>query len=325
MKSSFWWRSAARSDWLALGAIAAGLVLLSAGSAAAKTTSTSPDELLSKPILRKDGFKFSLDAFQGGPRPGGGRYPSSVFATLHKGSGSGAHALGELDSYDFFKGMTFTAEASLKSAHVKRHLRAEAGSIDMKFTATDPAVPVPVPKGCTGSPGIMRKGVLRGTFHLSANDLGTVKTKSIPARLERPYTIASCRQRQQHGTEISGSKHTGTLKAGRSFVVNVTRPAKRGDDLLESIFSSTYGSGFQFAHGYQVLAPRSDYTYSHNLSRATIKGYAAIHGSAWYKGTPAKNNMSVGTLDGDMSVHLASIGTVKPFTRGVLQCVQSHF
>jgi hypothetical protein len=67
----------------------------------------------------------------------------------------------------------------------------------------------------------------------------------------------------------------------------------------ESIGVSDSGSGFSFDHELTVLAPRSDYTCTKNLAKATLKGYGPIHGSASYTGTPAVNGTSNGTLSGD--------------------------
>jgi hypothetical protein len=70
-----------------------------------------------------------------------------------------------------------------------------------------------------------------------------------------------------------------------------------------------------------------DYTSAADLSRATLKGYAGMQGTADYMGTSGVRNpvgvlSSKGKLNGDLSVDMAAIGTVQPFASGPLRAFQ---
>jgi hypothetical protein len=152
-------------------------------------------------VKKNAGFKLSVLASKGNPTACGGPCPSSVGAFLVKHSGSGVGSTTQTNDYGLSSGITFMGSKNLSSAKVSGTFAKRRGSIRMTFHATKAATAVPVPKGCTGTPGKQRKGVLKGSFKLKADKLGTETLKSIRATFVKPPKITSCSPgHPSHGT-----------------------------------------------------------------------------------------------------------------------------
>jgi hypothetical protein len=326
--------SGARGFGLLLaGARGLGVVLLAATTVAlafpaAASAAGTTEWLFTGKVKTNDGFKLSLRAL-----PNSRHHPTTVDAFLHRRSGSGVGSVFQDSDYTFTRGLTLFGSKKLGSAHISGTFAGKRGSINMRFTATGAATKVPVQKGCFGTPGEKRKGTLRGSFDLKADKLGSVKLGSVRATLERPPHITACAG--PRGVQASGDAgrqrhylNTGPPHRGESngVGVDVVKPGGTAP-VTEEIDTFNQRHGFSVYYDYGVYAPRTDYTFAANLSAATLKGYDGIKGTANYMGSPGVSNpggvrRSKGTLNGNLSVDMAAIGTVEPFASGPLRAFQ---
>lgn len=307
----------------ALVATAVALAFPAAASAAGTT-----EYLFTGNVKTNDGFILSLVAL-----PNSRHHPTTVQAFLHRRSGTGVGSVFQGSDYTFHSGLTLSGSKKLSSAHISGTFADKRGSIKMNFTATGAARKVPVQKGCVGTPGEKRTGTLRGSFDLKADKLGAVKLGSVRATLERPPHLKLCAG--PRGVQGSGAAspqrhylYTSPPHRGEANGVRVIAFKPRGTaPVREEIDTFSRRDGFSVYYSYAVNAPRTDYTLSSNLSSATLKGYEAIKGSANYTGTPVVGNAGVrtskGTLNGNLSVDMAAIGTVDPFANGSLHASQA--
>lgn len=311
-----------------LAATAVALAVPAAASAAGTT-----EWLFTGKVKKNDGFMLSLRAL-----PSSRQHPTTVDAFLHRRSGSGVGSVFQDSDYTFHSGLMLWGSEKLGSAHISGTFADKRGSINMYFTAMGAATKVPVQKGCRGTPGEKRKGTLRGSFDLKVGKLGTVKLASIRATLVRPPKVNLCfgpaegvresggagRQRPPLAALYTSPQH----RAGPNGVhVEAIKP--RGTaPVIEDIQAFDSGHGFSMYDAYAVYAPRTDYTFTSNLSSATLKGYFGIKGTANYTGAPGVGSpggvrISKGTLNGNLSVNMAAIGTFEPFASGALRAFQS--
>lgn len=285
-------------------ALLAVALALPAGAAA---RGAHDEELFASPVTRS-GFKLELQAFQSSAG-------SRVFAALERASRAGT----ESDTYQFSR-TTFAGSANLGSATVMETFARDYGSITMTFRATEPARRVPVPKGCTGTAGSSRKGILKGSFVLRADKLGTLRIKSVAAKLEKPSHVTGCTTPSSSGHGLFADNATATI------YLFVFKPTSSSAPVTEKLIASkgNPSSSFYVTHQLAVSAPRSDYRPGAHLTRGRVIGAGGISGSATYAGTPPFHGLSTGTLKGDLHATLATIGSVRPFAHGALHAKQSR-
>ncbi len=325
-----------RARWFGLllvGARSLGVVLLAATTVAlafpaAASAAGTTEFLFTGKVKKNDGFKLSLRAL-----PNSRHHPTTVEAFLDKRSGSGVGSVFQDSDYTLTRDLRLNGSKNLGSAHIFGRFADMRGFINMRFTATGAATKVPVQKGCFGTPGEKRTGMLRGSFDLNADKLGTVRLGSVSATLERPPHITACAR----PTVVRASVDAGRQ---RHFLYN--SPPHRGEangfrvlafkppgtaPVTEEIDTFDRRTGFSAYYKYAVYVPRTDYTFSSDLSSATLNGDAGIKGTANYTGTPAAGSAAVqrskGTLNGNLSVDMAAIGTVEPFASGPLRAFQA--
>lgn len=315
---------------LALAAAAVALAFPAAASAAG-----TAEGLSTAKVKTNDGFKLS---FSVGPNSRHG--PVTLEALLQKRSGRGVGSVLQDADYTFDSALTFTEGKKLRSAHASGTFADKHGFIKMTFTATGAATKVPVQKDCRGTPGEKRNGTLRGSFDLKAGKLGTMKLASIRATLLRRPKVKLCYGRARDVRESGGwgrrrdlpvfALYTTPHHRGGPNGVHVEAIKPRGTaPVTEDIEAFDSGHGFSLGYEYAVDAPRADYTFSSNLSSATLKGYGGIKGTAKYTGTPDVRNpggvrISKGTLSGNLSVDMAAIGNFEPFASGPVRAFQSN-
>jgi hypothetical protein len=277
-----------------------------------------------KPVKVNKGFKLSLFATQALKSPGAGlpAQPASVSAFLTRGP--------ETASYDFRKGIRFSARKNLKSGRIKGSFVQHRGRINMAFRATSKARKAPVPKGCTGKPGAQRNGILRGKFRLKADRLKTVRIKRIKVTLVRPATITNC-----NGNPGGGGAFHGTVlnasRTGSHRRVDVFAQKPRHGRVNYSVSFTKFTNAYVFSWGINLLsAPRTAYTSSSDLSKGTLRSVGPqLAGTAHFSGSPVvggslADGFSSGRLGGTLRAKLRSIGTLRPFKGGKLQAVQSR-
>jgi hypothetical protein len=269
-----------------------------------------------KPIKVAKHFKLSLFANQGFQQPGFPPGSDSVDATFVHG--------GETAAYDFSKGIKFTGRQDMSTAHVKGSFAKHRGLIKMGFKATGKKHNVPVPKGCTGSPGSGRNGILKGKFRLRADKLGTVRIKRTKATLETPPTIEDCT-----GGGGGGASHGSSVDGGRSTKkqsINYSAFKPRsGGHTEETVAVTRFGKGWDFNWFLTSRGPRSAYKSTNHLTRATVKGVGRMSGTAKYKGKKTSPNSSTGKSGGNLVAHFASLGNFRVFKSGKLQGSQAKF
>jgi hypothetical protein len=306
-------------------AVLVAMVVALAFPAAASAAGTT-EWLFTGKVKKNEGFELSLRAL-----PNSRHHPTTVDAFLHRRSGSGVGSVFQDSDYTFHSGLTLFGSKKLASAHIVGTFAGKRGSINMRFTATGAATTVPVQKGCVGTPGKKRKGALTGSFVLKADKLGTVNLGSVRATLVRPPHITACAGprgvqesrdagRQRHYL-YNSPPHRGEANGFRvlAFKPAGTAPTREEIDMFNQ------RNGFSAYYKYAVYAPRTNYTFSRNLSSATLNGYAGIKGTANYSGTSAGKSgirSSKGMLNGNLSVDMAAIGTVEPFASGPLRAFQ---
>lgn len=301
-----------------LAALAIGLAF--PGGALAQETLTTGK------VARSGGFQLSLSATRAGSG-GGGSFLSAYLTkrTSDGRSSSGGETSYEVDWYEFNRGIAFTGSSDLGSAHLKGVLLDHRGSIDMAFHATGRATTIPVPKHCTGSPGEKRHGVLRGSFALRADRLGTVKIKMVEASFKLLPTIFECTGGGGHSSHATSLTANGSTD-GHALYVFASKPLTRGF-VTEGVSVAQVGTGdsFQFSHSLTVLAPRWTYRFSPNLAGGRLRGVGSMRGTATYRGSPAGKGTSQGTLRGSLVAMFAAIGRVRPFAHGPVSAQQFRY
>lgn len=271
-----------------------------------------------KPIKVNKHFKLSLFSNQGSAEPG---FPAqaSFDASFVHGK--------ETAFYDFFRGIKFSAKKDMSSAHVKGSFAKHRGSVKMTFKATGKKHKIPVPKGCTGTPGSSRNGILKGKFRLRADRLGTVRVKRTKATLEQPPETGECNPgggggADQHGTSVGGTHSSKT----QSISWSALKPRSGGHTDESVDVSKTDNKSFSFEYLLDARGPRSKYKSSSNLKRATVKGVGKFSGTARYKATHTISpDSTVGKTGGDFAAHFTVLGKVKLFKKGKLEGGQQKF
>lgn len=296
------------------------VVLTLALGAPAVSHAAQPLQLTTrKPIKVNKHFKLTLFANQGSKEPGFPAQSASFDANFVHGK--------ESASYYFFRGIKFSAKQDMSSAHVKGSFAKHRGSVKMSFKPTGKKHKIPVPKGCTGSPGSGRNGILKGKLRFRADRLGTVRIKRTKATLEQPPQIGECNPGgggggDQHGTSVSGAHSSKS----QSISWSAFKP-RHGGHTDESVdVSKTDNKSFSFEYFLSARGPRSKYKPSSNLKRATVKGVGKFSGTARYKATQKTSPTStVGKTGGTFAAHFAILGKVKVFKKHKLEGGQTKF
>jgi hypothetical protein len=225
-------------------------------------------------------------------------------------------------SFRFTAGVAFAGSSDLSSAQVTGNLLDDRGSINLAFSPNGAPSAVPVPKGCTGTPGSLRRGTLTGSLILNADRLGTVTLTAADATLATPPGISECsgaRSHRSQGTAIEGEASRG----GEGAYVFAFKPSRSGS-AREGVTLFRAGDGFSFSWSFSALVPRSDYTFTSDLAGGTLTGVRGFHGTARYVGSPAHGGASHGRIAGNLWADFASLGAVRPFARLHLHADQFH-
>jgi hypothetical protein len=274
------------------------------GAAAAQATKESLSTVQAKGT---HGFGISLVAT--GSADLAGPFSSlSVYLAKHSGRGVGSWT--ESVAFRFTVGVSFSGSSDLSSAQITGTLPRGRGSIAMTFNATSAPAAVALPKGCTGTPGEERKGLLTGSLNLRADRLGTESLASINATLTLPPSINECGGGPPHGRDRTAIEAEGS-RGGHGAYLFASKPSGNGS-VREGVSVFDVGDGFAFSWSYVALVPRSDYTFSSDLGKATLKGADGIHGTATYNGSPAHDGASHGKLGGGLWAKFTSIGIFRP-------------
>jgi hypothetical protein len=302
---------------LAVGLVVPGLMFainatafaLSLSAPAASTTPSRarPVTLVTAKVKTADGLKLWLDAHR----------PATLDNMLLGTTGTGPETT-ESDSY-LFRNVTWRhVKSDLSSAQLSGKFVDGYGSIRMTFTATQPATSLPAPKDCRRGrhPGTGRKGELKGSYELKADKVGKITFSSFPATLEIPPRCLPGPGIFNY-TELSGRY---TSPSGRKEGVFAYEP-RGSSSVLEEIYTHFCSQGskrFCFNHKLTVRAPNSDYSFSSDLSSASLEGAGALTGTANYSGTAVApgGGTSTGKLTGEFSGTFATIGNVDPIADG---------
>ena len=159
-----------------LPALGAGvLVLLWPAASSAQGTK---ETLSTLQVVTNRGFRLSLKATGNGDA-------SDEFSALSIDLDKRSRESTESVSFRFTAGVAFAGSSDLSSAQINGNLLDGRGSINVAFSANSAASAVPVPKGCTGTPGSQRRGRLSGSLILNADRLGTVTLTTATVGLDR--------------------------------------------------------------------------------------------------------------------------------------------
>lgn len=290
-----------------LGAGLVGLVGLSFPAGVLATqharSSSVTQRIVTNTILKNDHFKLNFTVQQGAPTGYGGRYNNALIVNLNKTSGSAT----QKNQYTFDKkgAVQIKTDKNFAKETVKATFPNNDGKLNMTWSPKGSIYTAKVPKGCQGKGGKARKGTLKGTFKLKAGGkIGTVTVSSIPATLsDATYTCSS----SSKGVQLI---QPPTAKVGAYAVSGSSKSAV-------SIFSDSQGSGYVFDHSYTVNGPKSNFTYSFTgKGSATLTGSNGMSGTAKFKGTNhVDKNLDDGTMSGNLSVTMASVGKVTAFKK----------
>jgi hypothetical protein len=220
----------------------------------------------------------------------------------------------QMHSYSFAQGVSVKTTA--KSATIKGSL-GRFGKVDLKLRAGAAKKGV-VPKGCTGSPGKVRGGTMRGSFKLVADStyFKTVSAKSLKAQIiksgalkcdgsgggdSKAPTMLTVNLDQPEGTlmftAMKAADGTITQQAMRMDEASATAPA--------SIMHMINAKG-----GAAAFAPAAD------LSSATGSAVSPFFtGGYSFASDMAMGTSAMGTLSGDLVAAFDSIGA-QPIAAG---------
>ncbi|MBV8941362.1 MAG: hypothetical protein JO240_06500, partial [Solirubrobacterales bacterium] len=236
----------------------------------------------------------------------------------------------EGDFFSFGAGVAYRSKQNLGSARMRGTFARHGVSINvnMTFHATTGTTSIPVGKGCTGSPGSKRGGVLKGTLRFHAGLLGTLTVRSFPATLEIPVN-ESCPPPPPppppHHILHLVTAFTDRA-SGQVAEVDATRLKEGGVFEGATVTQSGPIPGSTWFFIYFLSSarplPNADYSYASDLSSGTITGGGPFHGTATYTGTPKGTHCSDGRLGGDLTAHFATLGTVKLFPHGTTKAKQ---
>ncbi len=295
-----------RRRWFVLGAGLIGLAGLSFPAGVLATqhvrTKSITQHIITNTVTKNDHFKVNFTVQQGAPTGYGGRYANSVIANVNKTSGAST----QKNQYTFTKNVHIKTDKSFAAETVTATFAKSEGKLNMKWSPKGSTFTAHVPKGCSGTGGTARRGTLKGTFTLKAGGkIKTITIKSIPATLSNANYSCSASSK---GVQLQAPP---TAKIGAY--------ATAGTKAQVSIFSDSHGSGYSFTHTYTVDGPSSNFTYSFSgKGSATLTGSNGMSGTATFKGTRSvTKSLKDGTMSGTLSVSMASIGKVTPFTKPV--------
>lgn len=274
------------------------------------------DVLTTTAVAKEKGFKLSLRIVQGGVAGYGGVTPNTVTGTLTKQSG---HAT-QVDDYGFYDGIVFRAARNLSTANVTGTFADGRGSITMTFHATGSLVHAGGPKGCSRVPQQRREGVLKGSYILHADRLGTIRQRSFTATLSTT-DYSGCIP-SMHGFDLF-TDYTNRP----TVLISKPGPTGRVSELIE-VERGRNTSHWGITYSYLVTGlPSSDYKVGSRLSSAKVTGAGGISGTATYSGTKGSSTSgrknSRGRLAGSLAVRMAPIGLVTPLARGSRRAGQS--
>jgi hypothetical protein len=275
----------------AVAALAAGAAILALPAAASAAGPT----VVAGPVKVKD-YKMTVVASGG-----------SLSVSLNRTAGKAT----QTHLYSTAQGVKVKIPGSLASGSVKAPL-GPLGSVALQLRATGPLRSSGVPKGCTGTGGRSRAGVLTGKLSLKADGgryFGTIKAKSMKAQVIKGGTLdctpSGTPGKTPHATTLTRAQTNGSEMTTFSAVKQagkVTQSAMRMDDPAAT-------APVQVMH--LISAPGGAFDVASDLSSASVTGSGPfLGGSLAFTSDSAYGSGAVGSATGDLVARFDPIGNV---------------
>jgi hypothetical protein len=219
--------------------------------------------------------------------------------------------------YSASQGVAVKVNKALTKGTVTAKLGTQ-GSVKLKLRGTGPLRRGTVPKGCTGTAGKSRAGVLTGTFKLKADGgryFGTIKKGKLPAQVIKGGKL-DCQSTPGGGGTPGGS--TGSTLLSRSMTdgdqLTSFTVVRHGSDVTESatrIDSHTATAPLSVIHSISAPAPQSAFSVAGDMKSASVQGAGRfLTGSLAFTAENAFGSTATGTSTGSLAAQFDPLGPV---------------
>ena len=281
----------------ALAALAAGAAVLIVPAAA---SAASAPTVVGGPVKVK-AYSMSVVASKG-----------SLSVVLNRTAGKAS----QNHIYSASQGVAVKVNKALTKGTVTAPLGAR-GSLKLKLRGTGALRRGTVPKGCTGTPGKSRAGVLTGTFKLKADGgryFGAIKKGKLPAQIIKGGKL-DCQSSNGGGTPGGG---TGSTILSRTATdgdqLTSLSVVRHGSDVTESVTridARTATAPLSVIHTISAPAPASAFNVAGDLSSATVQGAGRfITGSLAFAADNAFGSTATGTSTGSLAAQFDPLGPI---------------
>jgi hypothetical protein len=281
----------------ALAALAAGAAVLAvpaAASAAAPTVVGGP--------VKVKAYSMSVVASKSG---------LSVVLDRSAGKATQNHI------YSASQGVTVKVNKALTKGTVTAKLGSQ-GAVKLKLRGTGALRRGTVPKGCTGSAGKSRAGVLTGTFRLKADGgryFGTIKKGKLPAQVIKGGKLDCQGAGDGPGTPGGGAgstllSHTAT-DGDQLTTFTVMRSAGKVTESATRIDSRAATAPLSVIHTISAQAPDSAFDVAGDLKSASVQGAGRfLTGSLTFTAENAFGSSATGSSTGSLAAKFDPLGPV---------------
>ena len=282
----------------ALAALAAGAAILPVPAAA---SAASAPTVVGGPVKVK-AYSMSVVASKG-----------SLSVVLNRTAGKAS----QNHIYTASQGVAVKVNTALTKGTVTAPLGAQ-GSLELKLRGTGALRRGTVPKGCTGTPGKSRAGVLTGTFKLKADGgryFGTIKKGKLPAQIIKGGKL-NCQSSNGGGGTPGGGAGSTILSSTATDGDQLTSLSvvRHGSDVTESVTridSRTATAPLSVIHTISTPAPASAFSVAGDLSSATVQGAGRfITGSLAFAADNAFGSTATGTSTGSLAAQFDPLGPI---------------
>jgi hypothetical protein len=219
--------------------------------------------------------------------------------------------------YSASQGVAVKVNKALTKGTVTAKLGSQ-GSVKLKLRGTGALRRGTVPKGCTGTAGKARAGVLTGTFKLKADGgryFGTIRKGKLPAQISKGGTL-DCQGAGGGGGTPGGSAGSTLLSHSATDGDQLTSfsVVRQGSDVTESVTridSAAATAPLSVIHTISTPAPSSAFDVAGDLSAATVQGAGRfLTGSLAFTADNAFGSTATGTSTGSLAAKFDPLGPV---------------
>jgi hypothetical protein len=219
--------------------------------------------------------------------------------------------------YSASQGVAVKVDKALTKGTVTAKLGSQ-GSVKLKLRGTGALRRGTVPKGCTGTPGKSRSGVLTGTFRLKADGgryFGTIRKGRLPAQIIKGGKL-DC-QSAGGGNGAPGGNPGSTLLSHSQIdgdeltTFSVVRSAGKVTESATRIDSRAATAPLSVIHTISTPAPADAFDVSGDLQSASVQGAGRfLTGSLAFAADNAFGSTATGTSTGSLAARFDPLGSV---------------